>query len=197
LTVAEPNDSPVWKNAKYYERVQNGEVIVSVSTTAKAPELTKKWRLILQGGGELKASREFAFATAQKYEDLPRASGYIKKADYDPSSRLLAIDIEAFGYAAHQVVHVVADASGEPWKLKYKVVVGPMAGMHGAVQFYSIKAKVSDVGITGQYDYDKFPIPRMFLSFGMEAMLKFMAVRLRSFVESEFKKTAPAPAGQN
>lgn len=191
LTVADPGDLPVWKKLKFYERVENGEVIVSVSTIEKALGLQKKWRLQLQGGGQLRVPRDFVFATAQKYENLARVSDYVKKIEYDPAAQLLTMDIEAFGYSAHQVVHVVADVNPQPsseiWKLRYKIVVGPMAGMHGEVRFYNVKPKISDVGITGELDYDQFPIPRMFLTFGMETMLKFMAVKLRSFVASEYR----------
>lgn len=179
---------PFWKRkAVLFERIQAGEVLVSVSTASMRDGLTQLW---LRGGGHVKTPREFVWASAQKYEDLPRASGgYIKTAQWDAATSRLRLHVEAYGYSSQMVVHLSTDKSTSPWKLRYEVIEGPMTGMMGTLTFEEFKSHVCEVGLTGEYKGKKPPIPRMFLSFGMEAMLKFMAVRMRSFVQSEFRQS--------
>lgn len=187
-------DAPFWKSKeKVYERVQNGDIVVSVSTREVAHS-TPSRQLRVAGGGQVKLPRDFVFATAQKYEDLARASDYIRSAQYDAATHQVALTVEAFGYKAQARVEVHPVVSEEPWRIDYKVIAGPLAGMTGAVSFANLGAK-TEVGLTGEYKYEQFPIPRLFLEFGMEFMLQRMAARLRAFAREEFEHRAKLDKG--
>lgn len=186
--IAQAEDLPFWrKKEKIYSRIQAGEVIVSV-TSAQLSKSGPLWKLHLNGGAHSQVPQAFIYSAAQKYQDLPRATGYVKSAHYDAATQQLTMGLSAYGYDAKIVVHIVPDKSSEPWRLIYKIVGGPMTGMKGNVTFRSLQAQLTEVGIDGVYSYKTFPVPRMFLTFGMEAMLKFMAMRLRTFVETEYRK---------
>src|SRR4051812_37606090 len=77
LCISFAAEAPFWKaKPKVYDRVQNGEVIVSVTSGAGSePSAPKQMRI--NGGGQVAAPCAFVFESAQKYEEVARLSGYI------------------------------------------------------------------------------------------------------------------------
>ncbi len=184
------NGEPFWKTKeKVYERVQNGEVIVGVHGEF-ASKQTPRNTLTVNGGGQLAAPRDFVFAAAQKYAELMRTSDYIRRANYDARTHRLDLDLQMLGYSSHIQVELNAMSAPEPQRIEYKIVAGPLAGFHGFLTFARISTDLlqrrCEVGIWGEYKYDVFPIPKVFLEFGMEVVFKRLAERLRSHVESEY-----------
>lgn len=96
------------------------------------------------------------------------------------------MDLEAFSHAATLRVDLKpASAETEPRLIAYKLVGGPMTGFAGQIDFVKVAERKCEVGFVGEYKYDNFPIPRLFLEFGMEVVLQRMAARLRAFTEEE------------
>ncbi len=190
---AQTQTVPFWKKkAKVYDRVKEGEVIVSVRTEpVEASDSSNQ--LELQGGGIVRAPRRFVFSRSQRFEDLPQATGYVKSARYSEETRHLEVQIEAYGYSTKTVLQIDPSSTSEPWHFRYRVIEGPMKGMWGQLKFVSTDKGQTEVGLEGTYEYQAFPIPRFFLTFGMEAVLKFMAVRLRQFLEKEYRASTDQP----
>lgn len=186
LNVIASAEEPFWRaKDKVYERIQNREVIVSVKSVAR--NSGPKHLLAIAGGGQVNAPCAFVFEASKDYETLAKESGYIDQAKYDSSTQILDARIAAYGFKTDVGVKILSRDSA----LIYQIVKGPVTGMKGEFQFLPSKNPGRcDVGIVGDYSYDKFPIPELFLKFGMEFMLQRMAGRLRAYSEDLYKKKA-------
>lgn len=180
------DDTPFWKaKEKIYQRIQDGEVIVSVkSADAKAPF---KHRLEINGGGQARAPRDFAFNFARDYDHIARLSGYIDKAKYHPETKRIEVHVSAFAFSADLELKVNDVPDADPKRIEFDIVKGPMTGLNVRLEFAALNAAKTEIGMRGAYDYDTFPLPKMFLEFGMEVIFQKTAVRLRSEVEKEAK----------
>jgi len=172
-------DDPFWKSkAKVYERVQQGEVIVSVNAhdiTPKKPHMD----LDIKGGGHVPAPCSFVYAESRKYEQVARYSDYVKEAKFNPDTNQMRVKISAFGFSREltMAITVIADRDTE-----FRLLDGPMPGFWWRSQMTEFKPGVCEIAMTGGYKYDEFPIPRFFLEFGMEVIFKRMAQQMRSHV---------------
>ena len=189
-SAAEPE--PFWKaKPKVYERIENREVIVSVTSVSVSGEKFKN-HLKVEGGGQVRTPRSFLFERAQHYDELKRSS-YVKQADYDPKTRLLKLKIEAFGHSAAMKVKLSPHPGDERDRIDFSVVEGTLKGLAGQLLFSSISTVKSEVGIHADYQYDRFPIPKLFLEFGMEVVFQKMAVFLRQYVEEQYEQAKAKP----
>lgn len=192
LGVAGAEAPPFWKaKEKVYSRVREGEVIVSVRSGDPVQPFKK--RLTINGGGHVQAPRDFVFAYAQDFDQIARLSGFIQKAKYDAEAGTVDADIAAFGYKSSFRLKVSSDSSAEPKRIGLEMVKGPLTGLRSSVTFASLSGDKTEVGIEGDYRYDEFPIPKMFLEFGMEVVFQKMAVRLRSTAEAAHRARSGSP----
>lgn len=188
IFAAESAPPPFWKaKEKYYERVKEGEVLVAVKSVAPTSNGVKN-TLSLAGGGHVRAPAAYVFATANQFEKVATLTGYIEKAHYDSSKSILSLEISAYGYKTSMDLKVNAMADHEPKIVSFEVVRGPLQGLTARLSFTEISSAKTEIGMSGEYSYDRFPIPRLFLEFGMEVVFQKMAVRLRSFVEEQYTK---------
>lgn len=172
-------EEPFWRaKEKVYQRIENREVIVSVrSETAERG----RHRLSIRGGGQVSAPCDEVFKSAQDYETMAKASGYVDRAQFHPETSILEARIAAYGLKSDLSMKMNAS---DP-VLAYEILSGPMKGLKGRFEF--LKAgKKCDVGMDGEFSYEKFPIPEFFLRFGMEVMLQRMAGKVRAFAEERY-----------
>lgn len=187
------SSDPFWKSKeRVYERIQQGEVIVVVKKE-KGQEGRAAHRLVDQGGGQVNAPRDFVFKKSLEFEELCKVSGYITKCKYDAAEQKLDMEIKAFGYTAVQKIKLKIDDKSDPRKLGYEILEGPLKGMTGVFDYAEVKGGKTDVGISGDFHYDTLAIPTFFVEFGFEVIFQRMAINLRSYVESEYKKVKTAP----
>lgn len=184
------NGEPFWKaKEKVYARVQNGEVIVSVSSEFAAKQ-TPPNTLTVNGGGQVAAPRDFVFTGAQKYAELMRTSDYVQRVSYDARTHRLELELKMLGYSSRIQVELTARPEPEPQRIEFQIVAGPLAGFRGILSFSKISPALAapkcEVGMWGEYKYDVFPIPKVFLEFGIEVVFKRLAERLRSHIEAEY-----------
>jgi hypothetical protein len=185
LTIAMAQELPFWKSKeKVYSRVENGEVIVSVKEV-KLPAGQAGKKLKVEGGGQVAAPRASVFKIAQRYENLPRFSDYIKTAKFDPATSVLKLHVAGFGYATDMDVHVKPSQSEAASSLEYLVRTGPMQGLTGRVTMTDLPRSKTEVGLDGEFKYTQFPLPQLFLEFGLELAFRRLAWRLRTFAEQE------------
>lgn len=184
---APPAGQPFWKSKdKVYQRIQNGEVIVSVAAAAPAPPQAK--RLTIQGGGHVRAPRDFVFTYARDFDQIARLSGFIQKSKYNKDDQTIDISVSALGHTADLRLAVKTEAEAAPKAIEFEVIRGPLTGMKNRVTFAELsKPTLSEVGIAGEYRYDQFPIPQFFLEFGMEVVFQKIATRLRQQAEAAYR----------
>ena len=183
-------EQPFWRaKEKAYKRIREGEILVSVATVPN-PAPPPKNALRAAGGGVVAAPRAFVFETASDYERIARTSDYVKSVRYNAATSAVTIEMEAFGHKGHFVVEVHAHPGLEPMRIEYKIIEGPLAGMSGEVNFTNL-GRACEVGFTGEFKGDEFPIPRVFLEFGFEVILQKMAARVRAYAEEEWRTSLP------
>ena len=195
ISLSLASEAPFWKaKPKVFERIQNGEVIVSVTNQKVSEASMPKQRMHLSGAGRVSAPCGFAFRTAQNHEELAKLSGYISNAKYDPKTQVMEFTVSAFFHTSTMGVEIkpfersaASSAEKIPAHIDYRLVSGPMKGLGWNVIFSEIEAKKCEIGVDGEYRYDDFPIPRIFLEFGLEMVLQGMAKRLRSHTEQAYK----------
>ena len=177
---------PFWRTKpKVYERIQNREVIVSV-TTSDSDSKSRPHLLHVHGGGQTVATCEFTYAQSLQPQNLTLATSYVTASTYDEKTHHAQLTLAAFSHEAHLEVELEPLPEPEPRRLRFKILSGPLTGFSGEMIFTEIKAQHCEVGISGQYLYDRFPLPKFFIEFGLEVVLQRMASRLRAFVEDRY-----------
>ncbi|MBX3021334.1 MAG: SRPBCC family protein [Bdellovibrionales bacterium] len=188
IALAADAAEPFWKaKEKVYKRIQNGDIVVSVTTVKPEPPFKRK--LSINGGGQVRAGRDFVFNYAQDFAQVARLSGFIEKSYYDSSAQTLRLSVAAMGHRAELKLQVKAQAEAEPKRVEFTVVEGPLKGMRNTISFTPLSAGKTEVGIEGFYSYDEFPIPKFFLEFGMEVVFQKIATRLRQQAEAAARAT--------
>jgi len=178
-------DTPFWKSkSKVYERVRVGEIMVSVKSIAGRPPFQHTLRI--SGGGHVRAPKTFVVSFAQDFDQVARLSGFIEKSVYHKDRGQLELDLAALGHRAHMQIAVKAILTDSP-RIVFEVLRGPLEGLESQVAFSEVSARVTEVGMDGHFNYNTFPIPRLFLQFGLEVVFQKMAARLRAEVESAYK----------
>lgn len=177
-------DRPFWQTKeRVYERVQNRDIIVSV----KEVPGTERKNLRLSGGGQIHTPCAFAFTLSEDFAQVAKESGYLEDVRYDESTRVLNARISAYGYKADTEIELAAKRPDEGHSFFTMLVrKGPLSGLKGKFTFYPVGPKKCDVGLDGDYGYEKFPLPQFFLRFGMEVMFQRMAARLRGYAEGRY-----------
>ena len=184
---AHAGPKPFWQaKDKVYERVKSGEIIVAV--TSASPEAPLKNRLTINGGGWVRAPRDFVFEYAQDFDKLARLSGFIEKSAYDKDGGNIRLTVSALGYKAELKAKVASVRDADPKRIEFEVVEGVVKGMRNQILFVNPESPgKTEVAIQGEYRYDTFPIPKAFLEFGMEVVFQKMAARLRQQVETAYR----------
>jgi hypothetical protein len=180
-------EQPFWKSKpKVYERIQNREVIVSVSEAAGAAQ--GRHVLRLSGAGQVAAPCDFVFKNAQRYEELAKTTGYVEKFQLDPGGQTMQVAIRVFGFSSEFKVQAIVKEGATPKALEFTVLTGPMNGFTWGLAFDPVQPSKCEVAISGEYSYETFPIPKLFLEFGLEVIFQRIAQRLRGFVEESFTR---------
>ncbi len=177
------DEVPFWKSKeKFYDRVKEGEILVSVKSVAAAHEGFKN-TLYLTGGGHVAAPADFVFATATDFQRVARLSGYITKAEYFSAQHRLELHLSAYGYETRMDLSLKVDKDSSPKTISYHVIQGPLHGLRGAINIVKLSDKRTEVGMYGEYNYDQLSLPQFFVEFGLEVIFQKMAARLRRYVE--------------
>lgn len=185
LCVSSAADLPFWKTKeKWIERVQNGDVVVSVRSHDK--EGSPKHVMVLSGGGHVHVPCTYAFKEVQNYEEMAKISGYLRDSKYDSATHTLTFTVSAFFYASTMKAKMEVKSESKPLWLESTLLNGPMQGLFYRLTFTELDSKKCEIGLSGEYAYDVFPIHRLFLEWGMEAVFQGMAKRLRSHVEEGY-----------
>lgn len=177
-----PPPLPFWKaKEKIYRRIEEDRaIIVAVHTDP----IRDGERLVINGGGQISAPIAFAFAQAMNFDNLKQITDYIQEVR--SKNGQLFIKSKAFGYEASMWFQVKSTPSSG---IHFKVVRGTLKGLQGDFHFDKVNSVKTEIGISGQYDYVKFPIAKIFAEFGIEVVLQRMAIRLRDLVEERYQAT--------
>ncbi|MGZ3723646.1 MAG: hypothetical protein ACXVA9_11975 [Bdellovibrionales bacterium] len=191
LSLSLAAEVPFWKSkAKVHERIENGEVIVSVNAKDVSPQVPR-YEMRVVGGGQVTAPCDFVYKAAQNYEEIALLSGYIKKAHYNAATQMMDFIIDAFFYSSAMSLEIKSHTEPIP-KIDFRLASGPMKGFQWQMTFTDAALRKCEVGIDGNYKYAEFPIRRLFLEYGMQSVFQSMAQRLRGHVEDRYHAASKA-----
>ncbi len=181
-------DPPFWQErAGVYERIQRQRAIL-VSVRSQSHQEHR--RLRLQGAGHVRAPKDFAFARAIDFAELPKVSPHIVEARYNPERSHLFLHTRAFNYHARMLIHLSfpgpQELSSGQRAIDLQILEGVFAGMRARLLFHPVEDQVTEISLRGFYDYQSFPIPSFFASFGLEVVMQRVASRLRQYVEDSY-----------
>jgi hypothetical protein len=178
---------PFWRaKPEVYERIKN-ERYVAISVLSK-PTAEKQNHLTISGGGMMNVPQDYAFLAGTHYKNLSRVSDYVREVKFNASLQELYVMFTAFRYQAPVTLKLREDLVGDKKILHYTVIKGVFTGMTGRLEFLSLGPKRTEIGIWGDFRYQDWPIPKLFLEFGLEVVLQKFGERLRSLTESDYKK---------
>jgi hypothetical protein len=177
-----PESVPFWKaKEKYYRRIQEERAIIVAVHTETIPQGE---RLVMNGGGQISTPLEFAFKESLRHEILQEVSDYIQEVR--PENEQLFVRSKAFGHEATMWLKITSMPNSS---IHFEIAQGTLKGLKADIHFEKIESVKTEIGISGSYDYVKFPIARIFAEFGIEVILQRMAIRLRSVVEEHYRNS--------
>lgn len=147
----------------------------------------------MQGGGMISVPKGFAYEHTKDLEVLKQTGNYVKEMNYDQEAGRLFLHTTAFRYHAkmHMQVTYKEDQEKNPEKsvIQFEIVRGTFQGMKGEFSFEKFDESRTIIGFNSLYNYEELPIPRFFVRFGLEVVIQKMSERIRSVIESEYKKS--------
>lgn len=175
-------ETPFWKaKEKIHRRIQEERaIVVAVHTDA----IAGGERLIFGGGGQISTPVEFAFRQAMNFENLKQVSDYIKEVRNE--NGLLFLRTKAFGFEAKMWLKVISTPNSD---IHFEIMHGTLKGLNGDLHLEKIESAKTEIGISGRYDYVHFPIAKIFAEFGIEVVLQRMAIRLRGWIEDQYRNS--------
>lgn len=180
-----PPSRPFWKSKpKAYEKVvKDHQILVSVTSVTHEG----KNRLKVSGGGRVNAPRDFTQSEILNFEKVLKDNAYVKSYQVDRKHQFIFVKVKAYGLGAGMKLTWKDKTHGKNGEIHFKVVSGVMTGFEGTILLEDMGPKAADIGIEGVYDYDQFPLPSLFLKFGLEVIFQRLAIELRSVIEENFR----------
>lgn len=202
-------DPPFWKKEAVQKRLQTRELIISVtSDERKAAQGAVFKQLFLKGVGRIAAP----FAAVEKkifeYERLKELSPeHFRAVVYDAGKNRLYLHGVAMGWHAKMTMqlHTEKIAPGRT-RLHWKVISGSFLGLVGYFDLEDLEAGTAakdgqrrgvEFSMTGFYESVKLPLPSFLLRFGLEAVMRIVAKRMRDFLEKSEPKSEPNKSEPN
>lgn len=163
------------------------DVSVGESPISKKGQQIRR-QLKLSGAGLIEAPPEFSSNRIREFYRLKELSQYVKESTFNPRQKHLFLHVAAFDYHARMLMEIFFhDQLKGRRQILFHVVAGTLSGMRGVVEIKDIERLKSEFSMTALYEYDKLPIPQLFVEFGLEMVLKQMAEKIRSMVEALYR----------
>ena len=176
---------PFWrKKTKLYEQIKTQRRVV-VSVKEESGKEGQKFRMV--GAGAVNVPVEFAVKQIMEFEKLPSVSSYFKKVVHKKKEKQIYIVLEALGYQARMRLEYKWHKDGR--QMDWRVIWGPFKGMLGHYQFQSLSQDQTEVSIWSTFKNPKLPVPQFLMKFTLEVIAEKVAQKMRSFIESEYKRT--------
>lgn len=176
--------------------------------------IPQTWQLRMSGAGQMKAPGAFAFARIREFHRLQEVSPYVLESKFEEKRGRLFLHLLAFSYHARMLMEISFQEKSHPEsgagkdvlatksrQIFFHILEGTLRGMKGvvAVQDQDQLATSgphlarkgsefeSELSLMAFYDYSTLPIPRLFVEFGLEVILKQIAQKMRTMVETLYQ----------
>ncbi|MCB0413441.1 MAG: hypothetical protein KDD50_03850, partial [Bdellovibrionales bacterium] len=108
-----------------------------------------------------------------------------------PQKKHLKVRLLAFNYGLDLNFKYILRSAELQHDLLLEVEDGPLKGLSTLIRFEDYRRKYTVMSIQSFFKAEEFPFPRFFLTFGIEIVLKNIAIKLRSYLENQ--KTGANP----
>lgn len=185
-TLKMPEKAPYWlKKEKIWKQIRDDKkIMVSVKTEATDQQEFKN-QLVLDGVGWADCRIRRLVEVSRDFKNYPQISNHVLKTDFDESQKSLTLITQALGYRAYLKVNLTFVEMDSGSEIKFLVVEGPFRGMNGQLRLTAQSEYQSLIHLSALMPYSKLPMPRFFLEFGLEVVLKLAAEQFRSYAEKK------------
>jgi hypothetical protein len=134
--------------------------------------------------GLVKAPVAVAFSKATRFEDLPKVSSRIRRANFDRAKSVLDFEGEAFGYVAPMKLLIDQDSKcTEVCDFRFLVIDGAFLGMKGVVRMKKQTESSCILSLWSIYSGKPLPLPKFLVEWGMEIAIHQVATVMRKHLE--------------
>lgn len=173
-----------WQRPELYQKIANERRIL---VSASYDDESQRW--VAKGAGHVNRSLSEVWSQIEDFSILLKLNDRFKEVKYDRISNSLYVKFSLFGLDRNVTSLVQVAASDEKSKcLHWRNVEGAYVGLEGVLCLKDIGCQVTEIFMTGEYKSAKFPFTGWIISAGMEGVVHYVAVRLRSIVEGQTKR---------
>ncbi|NQZ01067.1 MAG: hypothetical protein HRT45_10425 [Bdellovibrionales bacterium] len=176
---------PRWRLIqRYRQAMREKKKIWVVAKTRDSDAENYKEELYVASAGMAKASVGQAYLVLKDFSGWTSLSDYVLEAEFDEEKSVLFLHLNAYGYYAKMHMDVVFGGSDQYRDLYMKVVRGHFLGMTVGFRIQKdAKSRKSEILMTALHPFEKLPLPRFFMEFGLEVVFQQLGQRLRSRME--------------
>jgi len=175
---------PFWrkKTPLTQQIMRERKIVVSVKKRAD-----QTYRVV--GAGAVNVPLNQSFAGILKFEDLEKVSDHFETVKHDPGKKHLYMKIQGYGYVARMLLAYKITKDDEFLKqLDWKVLSGSFKGMVGHYKLRPLTKKQTEISLWSHFKQPPFPLPDFFLTFTLEVIAEKVAQKMRTYLESDYRK---------
>lgn len=188
----QPKEKPFWevKRAAQQRLHKKKEILVSVTSKEVEEGDKKQEQLFLKGVGVVETDWASARKKALEFEKLKELSpDHFLEVSHNQLFDRLYIHGVAMKFHAKMMMQLYEEIDEkQKWsRLHFKIISGAFKGMVGFIQLKGIgqksnAARQTEFSMTAFYQSEKLPLPAFLLSFGLEAVIKVVAKKMRHYL---------------
>lgn len=187
----QPAKRPFWRDKKkLQQRLQDGEIIVSVTTGERQESGKKLEQFHMKGVGWVRAPFKLVKQRIHRYDKLQAlAPSQFREIKYDKLQNQIFVHGVALKWHARMHMQLYnQQVSHEVYRLHWKVFRGNFKGLKGYFELYQLpqdhERRNVEFSMTAFYESGKLPLPSFLLRFGLETVLRIVAKRMRKYLQS-------------
>ena len=162
------------------------KVVVSVDMEHQGRER----KIRMTGVGIVNVPLYFALEQVEKFEDLPKVSGYFQKVTHKKEKKEVYFFIKALGTQVRLLkTYKWGKKNDRDAQMDWIVTWGTLKGMTGHYAFREVAPGKTEVVIWALLKKLDVPLPEFLINFTLEVIAEKTAQKMRSFMEDNYRTT--------
>lgn len=145
-------------------------------------------RLIMNGVVNIKVPSGYFWKELQNLENFQKASSHITSIKHDQGQKFAVMQFSAYGYYTRESMRVSYTEDEKYYYINFLVKLGFFKGANAQMKLLKKTQRNTDVSVQVIYNYKQWPVPKLFLEFGIEVVLQKMASTVKTFLQDKYKK---------
>ena len=173
---------PFWDN-KYYKFDHSNFPKVSV----KSHKQKIDHRLYMNGIVTVNVPARFIWKISKDLETFKGISEHIISVEHNHRFNFAVFKLSAYGYFTNESVKVKYVEKGGNYYVNFSVFEGFFKGANAQLKIAKKTRRNTDVSLQVTYDYKEWPMPKLFIEFGIEVVLQKIASKIKTFLQKEYQ----------